>query len=98
MTSTGACGAPGPENEPGNKDGWEQDRIGPGDYWWITNTVGFAGPAQAYTLAIMDNLYSYGGTGPRGFFYGANTLTQIASILFRGQHTTAPHPQPSYVP
>ena len=54
--------------------------------------------AQEYTLAIMDNLYNYGGTGRGGFFYGANTLTQIASILFRGQHTTAPHPQPSYVP
>jgi hypothetical protein len=93
----GVWGA-GPANQPGNKDGWEQDRIGPGDYWWITNTVGFAGPAQEYTLAVTDNLYNYGGTGPRGFFYGANTLTQIASILFQGQHTTAPHPQPSHVP
>jgi hypothetical protein len=27
-----------------------------------------------------------------------NTLTQIASILFQGHHTAAPHPQPSCVP
>ena len=93
----GVWGA-GPANQPGNKDGWEQDPLGPGDKWWITNTVGFAGPAQAYTLSVMDNLYNYGGTGPRGFFYGANTLTQIASILFQGHGTAAPHPQPSYVP
>ena len=32
----------------------------------------------------MDNLYSYGGTGARGFFYGVNTLTQIASNLVPG--------------
>ena len=93
----GVWGA-GPANEPGNKDGWEQDPIGPGEDWWITNTVGFAGPAQEYTLAVTDNLHNYGGTGPRGFFYGTNTLTQIASILFQGHHTAAPHPQPSYVP
>jgi hypothetical protein len=93
----GVWGA-GPANQPGNKDGWEQDPIGPGNAQWITNTVGFAGPAQEYTLSIMDNVHDYGGTGPRGFFYGTNTLTQIASILFQGHHTTAPHPQPSYVP
>jgi hypothetical protein len=93
----GVWGA-GPANQPGNKDGWEQDPIAPGNAQWITNTVGFAGPAQEYTLSIMDNLHDYGGTGPRGFFYGTNTLTQIASILFQGHHTTAPHPQPSYVP
>ena len=34
----GVWGA-GPENHPGNKDGWEQD-----GNLWITNTVGFAGP------------------------------------------------------
>ena len=39
----GVWGA-GPENRPGNKDGWEQD----GNIW-ITNTVGFAGPDQEYT-------------------------------------------------
>jgi hypothetical protein len=93
----GVWGA-GPANQPGNKDGWEQDPLGPGHAQWITNTVGFAGPAQEYTLSVMDNVHGYGGTGPRGFFYGTNTLTQIASILFQGHHTTAPHPQPSYVP
>jgi hypothetical protein len=93
----GVWGA-GPASRPGNKDGWEHPPVGGGDHWWITNTVGFAGPAQEYTLSVMDNLYNYDEPGSRGFFYGANTLTQIASILFQGRHTAAPHPHPSYVP
>jgi hypothetical protein len=88
----GVWGA-GPENHPGNKDGWEQD----GNIW-ITNTVGFAGPDQQYTMAIMYNLGGYGGVGDAGFKYGSNKLTQIASILFQGHHTPAPTPQASAVP
>lgn len=91
----GVWGA-GPQNHPGNKDGWEQD---PSPYGiWITNTVGFAGPRQQYTLAIMYNLESYNESGSTGFKYGTNKLTQIAAMLFRGQHTAAPHPLPSAVP
>ena len=92
----GVWGA-GPRNHPGNKDGWEQDP-GPSHGIWITNTVGFAGPHQQYTLAIMYNLQSYGENGNTGFRYGTNTLTQIAATLFQGHPTTAPHPQPSAVP
>jgi hypothetical protein len=88
----GVWGA-GPENHPGNKDGWEQD----GNIW-ITNTVGFAGPGQDYTMAIMYNLGGFGGVGDAGFKYGSNKLTQIASILFQGHHTAAPTPQASAVP
>jgi len=88
----GVWGA-GPENHPGNKDGWEQDGS-----IWITNTVGFAGPAQDYTMAIMYNLGGFGGIGDAGFKYGSNKLTQIASILFQGHHTAAPTPQASAVP
>jgi hypothetical protein len=91
----GVWGA-GPQNHPGNKDGWEQD---PSPYGtWITNTVGFAGPRQQYTLAIMYNLQNYDENGNTGFKYGTNKLTQIAAMLFQGQHTTAPHPLPSAVP
>jgi hypothetical protein len=88
----GVWGA-GPENEPGNKDGWEQDGS-----LWITNTVGFAGPNQQYTMAIMYNLEGFGGVGDAGFDYGTNKLTQIASILFQGHHTEHPTAQASAVP
>lgn len=92
----GVWGA-GPENAPGNKDGWEQDGS-VADSIWITNTVGFAGPAQEYSLAIMYNLGNYGGDGDAGFDYGTNELTQIASILFQGHQTAQPNPQASAVP
>lgn len=61
-------------------------------------TVGFAGPNQQYTLAIMYNLGSYDESGNAGFKYGTNKLTQIASLLFQGHHTPGPHPLPSAVP
>lgn len=92
----GVWGA-GPQNHPGNKDGWEQDP-GPTYGIWITNTVGFAGPGQQYSLAIMYNLESYDENGNTGFKYGTNKLTQIAAMLFQGEHTAAPHPMPSAVP
>ena len=91
----GVWGA-GPQNHPGNKDGWEQNPNGYGV--WITNTVGFAGPSQQYTLAIMYNLGSYAESGDSGFHYGTNKLTQIAAMLFQGHHTEHPTPQASAVP
>jgi hypothetical protein len=91
----GVWGA-GPANHPGNKDGWEQD---PGPVGvWITNTVGFAGPHQRYTLAITYDMGSFGENGNTGFQFGTNKLTQIAAILFQGHHTGAPHPAASAVP
>lgn len=92
----GVWGA-GRQNHPGNKDGWEQDP-GPAYGIWITNTVGFAGPHQQYTLAIMYNLQNYDENGNTGFKYGTNKLTQIAAMLFQGHHTPSPHPLPSAVP
>lgn len=80
----GVWGA-GPQNHPGNKDGWEDD-----GGTWATDTAGFAGPHQRYTLAIMYYLEGYGSGGDQGFGYGSNTLTQIASTLFRGHGTAAP--------
>jgi hypothetical protein len=91
----GVWGA-GPAMHPGNKDGWEQD---PGGYGvWITNTVGFAGPHQQYTLAITYNMGGFGENGNTGFKFGTNKLTQIAAMLFQGHHTGTPHPLPSAVP
>ncbi|HZC40275.1 MAG TPA: tat pathway signal sequence [Streptosporangiaceae bacterium] len=66
---------------PGNKDGWEDD-----DGTWIVDTVGFAGPGERYTLAIMDNL-----RGAAGFRAGASGLTRIAALLF---HPERGHQQP----
>ena len=74
----GVWGA-GREDHPGNKDGWEDDGV------WITNTVGFAGPHERYTLAIMDDV-----GGGETFHDGSNTLTQISALLFRGHHAPQP--------
>ena len=75
----GAWGA-GRAEHPGDKDGWENEGSA-----WITNTVGFAGPHERYTLAIMDNL---GGAGD--FHEGSTALSEIASLLFRGHLSAAP--------
>lgn len=92
----GVWGA-GPQNRPGNKDGWEQDPNGYGV--WYTDTVGFAGPGERYTLAIMYDLGGYGENGTTGFSYGTNALTQISALLFQGHQTVlTPAPQASAVP
>lgn len=75
----GVWGA-GRDSRPGNKDGWENEGS-----VWITNTVGFAGAHERYTLAIMDNM---GGAGD--FHQGSTTLSEIASLLFRGHLSPAP--------
>ena len=66
----GVWGA-GPEMAPGNKDGWSLEDSG-----WVVNTVGFAGPGQRYTLAVMNNL---GGAG--GYEDGVATTTHLSQLL-----------------
>lgn len=66
----GVWGA-GPAMTPGNKDGWSQEQGG-----WVVNSVGFAGPQQRYTLAIMNSL---GGEG--GYDDGVETTTRLAQLL-----------------
>jgi hypothetical protein len=56
---------------PGNKNGWSQEQGG-----WVVNTVGFAGPQQRYTLAIMNALDDEG-----GYDDGVATTTQLSRIL-----------------
>ena len=46
----------------------------------------------------MYDLQGFDENGNTGFKYGTNKLTQIAALLFQGQHTPAPHPLPSAVP
>lgn len=69
----GVWGA-GPPMAPGNKDGWSLEQGG-----WVTNSVGFAGAGQRYTLAMMNSL---GGAG--GYDDGVATTTRLAEILLSG--------------
>lgn len=59
---------------PGNKNGWSQEQGG-----WVVNTVGFAGPQQRYTLAVMNALGDEG-----GYDDGVTTTTQLSRILLAG--------------
>ena len=90
----GVWGA-GPENHPGNKDGWEQNPKATA----VDHQHGRLRRAEPeYTLAIMYNLGGYAEMGDIGFHYGTNKLTQIASMLFQGHQTQQPTPQASAVP
>lgn len=66
----GVWGA-GPAMAPGNKNGWSQEQGG-----WVINSVGFAGPRQRYTLAIMNALGDQG-----GYDDGVQTTTHLAELL-----------------
>jgi hypothetical protein len=66
----GVWGA-GPGMAPGNKNGWSQEQGG-----WVVNSVGFAGPQQRFTLAIMNAL-----NGQGGYDDGVETTTRLAQIL-----------------
>jgi hypothetical protein len=66
----GVWGA-GAAMSPGNKNGWSQEEGG-----WVVNSVGFAGPNQRYTLAIMNSL-----AGQGGYDDGVETTTELARIL-----------------
>jgi hypothetical protein len=66
----GVWGA-GPDMRPGNKDGWSLEQGG-----WVVNTVGFAGPDERYTLAVMNALGDEG-----GYDDGVITTTQLSRLL-----------------
>lgn len=59
---------------PGNKDGWSLEQGG-----WVVNSVGFAGPRQRYTLAIMNALGDEG-----GYDDGVKTTTHLSELLLAG--------------
>ncbi|HEV7450838.1 MAG TPA: tat pathway signal sequence [Pseudonocardiaceae bacterium] len=60
---------------PGNKNGWSDDND---DGSWITNSVGFVGPKERFTVSIMNNTKVI----EDGFDVGRETTTKISSILF----------------
>lgn len=66
----GVFGA-GPAMAPGAKNGWSQEEGG-----WVVNSVGFAGPNQRYTLAVMNAL-----AGEGGYEDGVTTTTELSRIL-----------------
>ncbi|MFQ6325111.1 MULTISPECIES: tat pathway signal sequence [unclassified Nocardia] len=70
----GVWGA-GPKMQPGLKNGWSAEQGG-----WVVNSVGFAGPGERYTLAIMSSLGDAG-----GYTEGAETDTKVAELLFSGR-------------
>ncbi len=79
--------AAGPGQQPGNKDGWsfESDTYGK---HWVTDTVGFAGPDERYTVAIMYQV------GPSGSLAdGVHAVSDVAALLFG-----VPVPAPVTVP
>ena len=67
----GVWGA-GPAWRPGNKDGWSLEQGG-----WVMNSVGFVGPGERYTLALMNSLRGQG-----GYDAGRQTDTHLAALLF----------------
>ncbi|MFB9904917.1 serine hydrolase [Allokutzneria oryzae] len=72
----GVWGA-GAKAKPGNKNGWSDDND---DGSWIMNSVGFVGPHQRYTVAIMSNTKVI----KDGYDVGKETTTKISEILFSG--------------
>lgn len=72
----GVWGA-GDTASPGNKNGWADDND---DGSWITNSVGFVGPNERFTVSIMNNTNVI----MDGFDVGRETTTKISSILFEG--------------
>ncbi|HEY0803750.1 MAG TPA: tat pathway signal sequence [Pseudonocardiaceae bacterium] len=70
----GVWGA-GAAAHPGNKDGWSLEDTG-----WVMNTVGWVGPGQRYTLAVMNSL-----NGQGGYNEGQATDSHIAQLLFTGR-------------
>lgn len=70
----GVWGA-GKAARPGTKAGWSEEEGG-----WVMNSVGFVGPGERYTLAIMNNL-----RGKGGYDEGKATDTEVARLIFAGR-------------
>jgi hypothetical protein len=70
----GVWGA-GQAAQPGNKDGWSEEDTG-----WVMNSVGWVGPAQRYTLAVMNSLNRQG-----VYADGQATDNNVAKLLFTGR-------------
>lgn len=68
--------ATGPDQRPGNKDGWSYETDPYGKHW-VTNTVGFAGPGERYLIAVMYQV------DPRGTLAdGVHAVSDVVALLF----------------
>jgi hypothetical protein len=75
--------AAGDTEQPGNKGGWSYELDAQGRHW-VTNTVGFAGPNERYSIAVMYQLDPTD-TLPDG----VHTVSDLVALLF-GHPTPAP--------
>lgn len=71
----GVWGA-GAQATPGNKNGWSNDND---DGSWLVNSVGFVGPHEQFTVAIMNNTQRV----EDGYEVGRETVTKVSEILFK---------------
>ncbi|HWE90382.1 MAG TPA: tat pathway signal sequence [Pseudonocardiaceae bacterium] len=70
----GVWGA-GPAASPGNKDGWSLEDTG-----WVMNSVGYVGPGERYTVAMMNSLNRQG-----VYADGQATDNHVSALLFGGR-------------
>lgn len=56
----------------GAKNGWDEEPTG-----WVVNSVGFLGPHERYSVAIMNDVGEDG-----GFDDGVQTVSKVAQLLF----------------
>jgi len=84
----GVWGA-GSAQRPGNKDGWSFESDSYGKHW-VTDTVGFAGPAERYAVAVMYQV------GPSGSLAdGVHAVSDVTALLFGAPvpaHVVVPAP------
>lgn len=56
----------------GAKNGWDEESTG-----WVVNSIGFVGPRERYSVAIMNDLGEDG-----DFDDGVQTVSRVAELLF----------------
>ena len=76
----GVWGA-GPDQHPGNKDGWSVEPDG-GTRHWVADTVGFAGPDERYVVAAMYHVPPSAGTTSAGVHSGALVVSDLVATVF----------------
>ena len=76
----GVWGA-GPDQRPGNKDGWSVEPDG-GSRHWVADSVGFAGPDERYLVAVMYHLPPSAGVAAPGIHAGAHAVSDLVATLF----------------
>ncbi|MFP5020772.1 serine hydrolase [Pseudonocardia phyllosphaerae] len=66
----------GPQQRPGTKNGWSQERDSWGEHW-VTASVGFAGPGERYVVAVTDQQ-----AAPGSLEGGVHTVSDVVAQLF----------------